>query len=370
MKVDDFLTDIGDILQEDYTTSPVWTKAEVFGYIKQALKMFCQMTQLFDKSENILVNGTTGEAPVPEDYEHSYFIQFNQLMQDAVSLNDLDFVQDGWLSGTSGTPKAASILGSGSGSAIRFAPVPSSVYDGGPTATPTAGLVISDGGSNWTVTCNHGILVTTAGGVTPTTPVIEGPSTYWDLTISNVGILATTASTSTTPDDISLVDSLGGSNDWLVRCTDTGVIYTETVYTNYGIGVAAMLDYGDYQDFNSGGGVVSANYGIIVDAYADSLTTTPSSMIKVNGPVGLSLFCRTNTEAATVWYKGSHRDLGSYYHEIWLYGGLFPILKHGVLALAYAQDGDGRDDQKAELFKNIFFAECTSIRGIFESRWE
>ena len=35
MKVEDFLTDLGDVLQEDYVTNPVWTKAEVFGYVQQ-----------------------------------------------------------------------------------------------------------------------------------------------------------------------------------------------------------------------------------------------------------------------------------------------------------------------------------------------
>ena len=71
-----------------------------------------------------------------------------------------------------------------------------------------------------------------------------------------------------------------------------------------------------------------------------------------------------------MWYKGSHRDLGGYYSDIWLSGGFMPVLKHGVLALAFGHDGDGKDTEKAELFKNIFFAECTSIRGIFESRWD
>ena len=369
MRVEDFLTDIGDVLQEDYTTNPVWTKAEVFGYIKQALKMFCQLTQLFDKVENRLVSGTTGEAAVPEDFEQSYFIQFSQLMKDAVSLEDLDFVEDGWLSGSTGTPVSASVVGSGSGSVVRFAPVPSSVYDGGPTATSTSGLTISDGGVDWLVRTLSGVIQTVATPGTPTTPVIAGPTTYWDLTISVAGVLIMTLSASTTADVIGLQDANTTNIYWQLSCTDSGVLVTTPTYENIGIGVSALLDNVIYQEFTAGGSA-NANYGVIVDAYADDTSTTPADIARVDSVYGVSLFGRTNTKAATVWYKGSHRDLDTYYNEIQLSPGLVPVLKHGVLALAFGHDGDGRDAEKSELFKNIFFAECTSIRGIFESRWE
>ena len=370
MKVADFLTDIGDALQEDYTTNPVWTKAEVFGYTRQALKMFCQLTQLFDKVENRLVKGATGEALVSEDFEQSYLIQFSQLVKDVVSLEDLDFVEDGWLSGSTGTPESASVVGSGSGSVVRFAPIPSSVYDGGNTASPVAGLTLTFGGNSWLVTCDRGVLITTSTPFVPAIiPVLAGPTTYWGLVIDLTGQLETSSTTPTTTTDVSLVDASGGSNDWLLTCDDNGVLRTESVYTNYGIGVAADLDFGTYQEFTAGGSA-NANYGIIVDAFADDSSTTPANIAKVDSVYGVSLFGRTNTEAATVWYKGSHRDLDGVYNEIQLSPGLVPVLKHGVLALAFGHDGDGKDVEKSELFKNIFFAECTSIRGIFESRWE
>jgi len=368
MLVNDLLTDIGQYLQEDYSTSPVWTKAEVFGYLKQVVSMFCQLTQLVDKNQIRLINATSGEADVPKDFETLYFAQHELTHLDIVDLQELDFVSDTWAKGTTGTPGAVSVIGSGDNAAVRFTPVPSSVWDGGSTASPTAGLVLYDGSAYWAVSCNHGV-IGTAGGIAPAaTPVLAGPSTYWDLTVSNVGLLITTASSSTSADDVALADASGGSNTWLLTCTDAGALRTSTVYTNYGIGVAVDLDYGTLQDFDAGGSA-SENYGVIVDAYATASATTPANIVRLDSSIGVSLYANTSSEAGMLWYKGRLPELAGYDSELWLSDGFVPIVLHGVLALAFAHDGDGRDLEKAKLMQAIFMSECTAVKEIFQARW-
>jgi len=363
MRVNDFLTDLGDMLQEDYVTSPVWTKAEVFGYVRQTLKTFCQLTQLIDRHENRLVNGTDGGVSMPEDFDQLYMVQFSQLMKDIVTVEEFDFAQDGWLSDVKGVPMASTVVGSGGSATVGFAPVPSSVYDGGVSPGTTLTVRLDSGTDEWLLTVTAGVLSTAISAGAASTLVIAGPSTYWDLGITVAGQLTLTASASTSADTVILQDAGSTHLHWEVESSDSGELITGASGGQYGLGVAAILDTTTYQDFDQ-------EYGIIVDAYADSVSSTPADVVKVNSPVGVSLVGRSGDEAATVWYKGSHRDLGSYYNDIWLSDGLMPVLKHGVLALAFGHDGDGRDVEKAELMKNIFFAECTSIRGIFESRWE
>ena len=362
MKVSDFLDVLGNYLQEDYSTSPVWTQAECFGYLKQVVRVFCDLTGIVDRNEIRLINGTTGEADVPKDFNSVYFTQHELRYLDIVDMNELDFVSGTWLGGTTGTPKASSVIGSGDGAVIRYVPVPTSVYDGGPSASPTAGLTLAVGGVYWVVTCAHGVPITTVGAGPATTPVIAGPSTFWDLTVSATGELLTAASTATTADSISLVDATSGSNDWLLLCTDAGVLYTQSVYTNYGIAVAAALDFADYQDFDS-------EYGVIVDAYATASTTSPTNLARLDSSIGVSLFARTSSETGMVWYKGSLDELSGMYSEVWLNDGFISVLVHGVMSLAFGHDGDGRDLDKAKLMGTIFTAECQAIKAGFQTRW-
>ena len=362
MKVDDFLTTVGSYLQEDFTTSPVWTKTEVFGYLKQVIRVFCDLTKLVDKNEIRLINATTGEADMPKDFDSLYFAQHELKHLDVVTLDELDFVSDTWAKGTTGTPGAVSLIGSGTNAVVRYVPVPTSVWDGGSSASPVAGLLLDDGVAIWTVTCDHGLVSTTVSAGVGATPVLAGPTTYWDLTINTLGELITTASASTTADDVSLVDTSGGANDWMLVCTDGGALRTYTVYTNYGIGVAADLDYGSLQDFDT-------EYGVVVDAYAQASATTPANAARLNTSIGTSLYANTSTETGMVWYKGTLSELGGYGSEIWLSEGFIPILLHGVLSAAYNHDGDGRDVQKAKLMQAVFLSECQSTKEIFQTRW-
>ena len=363
MKVSDFIDILGEYLQEDYTTSPIWTKDEMLKYIRQGVKVFSGLTGLVDKNEIRLINATSGEIDMPGDFNELYFIQHEKSSVDVVELQDLDFVSGTWSANGTGSPMAVSVIGSGDNAVAKYVPVPSSVWDGGSSISVTPGLRLDSGVNLWDVTATNGVIVTTSvGGGATTAPVIAGPSTYWDLTITLAGVLETSSSASTTADNIALLDSTSTSLAWLLFCTDSGDLYTTLMMTNYGIATGAIVDNAFLQDFDS-------EYGIIVDAYAQGSATSPDYVVRLDDVLGVSLFARTTDETGMVWYKGSLRDVNNVLSDLWINPVYVPILAHGVLGLAFGHDGDGRDLAKAKLLNAIFTMECATIKESFKRRW-
>lgn len=372
MLVNDFLDTVGDYLQEDYTTSPIWTKAELLNVVRQVYRQFCTVTGLVDKTEIRLINGTTGEMDLPKDFESAYFVQHEQNNVDIAELDELDFVSGTWLAGTSGTPKAATVFGSGDNAVVRFVPVPSSVWAGGSANTLTkTGLILqhSLATSRYTVTVASGVLVTTAvGSGTVHYPTIAGPSTVWELRVTSDGILYTTA-TSGGAAYYGLLDTDTNNTYWELSCSDSGELVTTPEYLGYGLTTSALIDNAIYQDFSADGSGSSAEYGVVVDTYAQASSTSPSYTSRANSARGLALYAYTSDEAGMVWYKGSLPELGGLYSELRLSAGFIPVLLHGVLSMAFSMRGDGHDPQKAELLGQVFISECEAIRRGFEYRW-
>jgi hypothetical protein len=149
---------------------------------------------------------------------------------------------------------------------------------------------------------------------------------------------------------------------------DNGVLRTSPIYTHIGLAVAALLDYSTFIDFTAGGGA-SAEYGIIVDAYCGSLTSTPDNVIRLNKSRGVSLYAHTSDETGMIWYRGKADPIQTRYSQLWLNNAFVPILLHGVLSLCFGAHGDGYDATKARLMDAIFRAECRTVKEIFSSRW-
>jgi len=364
MRVNEFLDIAGNYLQEDFSTSPVWTKDELLGCVRQVYRQFCVLTGLVDKTEIRLINGTTGEADVPKDFESLYFAQHEQRHLDIVKLDELDFVSGTWLGGTTGTPNAVSVIGSGDNAAVRYVPVPSSVWAGGSDSTlDMTAVYLTGGGNQYLVDVVDGILRTTLAVGADNYPVIASPSgNRFMLLVTTNGELHTFAMpVGTAVDYVGLTDA---SSDliWELTCTDSGELVTTPEYAHIGLATAALIDNATYQDFDT-------EYGIVVDMYADGSTTSPAYVGRVNSSRGLSLYAYTSDEAGMLWYKGALPELGSLYSELKLSSGFLPVILHGVLSLAYAHNGDGRDPQKAELLSQVFIAECEAIKRGFEFRW-
>lgn len=371
MQVSDFIDVVGNYLQEDFSTSPVWTQLELLDYTRQVYRTFCALTGLVDKTEIRLINGTTGEADVPKDFDSLQMAQFEQRQLDIVELDELDFVSGTWASGTTGTPNAVTVIGSGDNAVVRYVPVPSSVWDGGFDYTLIkTGLTVGVGASQrYTVSVLSGVLYTTAAVAGAyTNPVLPGVGNYWQISTSTDGELITTLVGTTVTRTYALLDGDGSGLYWVLTCTADGELVTSPEYLDYGLGVSALVDYGDYMDFTGYGGG-NAEHGVITDLYADGSATSPSYVGRANSSRGLSLYAHTSDETGMLWYKGALPELGCLYSELKIRDAFVPVLLHGVLSLAYAQNGDGQDTQKAELMTNVFIAECEAIRRSFQYRW-
>ena len=364
MKVNDFLIEIGDMLQEDFSYEVLWTKAELLYYLAQVIREFSMLTGVVDRSRIRLVDATTGEATVPSDFNRAYYILFDQHYKDIVQVSELDFIDDDWLiGGTATVPQASTVFGSGSNAKIRFVPVPSTVigaYGASVITTPT----LADSGSVvWTISITIlGALSSAIAGASGQTIVLIGPTTFWDLSISATGVLSTAASTAIAGSTIYITDA--NSVVWSVIVSDTGVIIAKPLY---GLAVHATLDGVD-QTFTTGANSTNANYGVIVDTYATGVSTTPDAVARVNSPVGITIYDRTSDDAAFVWYKGHVEPVPTIDSELFLSSALLPIVKHGVLSLAFSHDGDGQDLNKAKTLRAIFIAECTAVKQMFERR--
>jgi len=369
MRVNEFLDIVGDYLQEDFSMNPVWPKDTLFGVVSQMYQQFCTLTGLIDKTEIRLINGTTGEMDVPKDFESGYFVQHEQKHVDIVEHDELDFVSGTWLGGTTGTPKAATVIGSGDSAVIRFVPRPSAVYGGG-IIGGTVGLTLGVDGVYYSVTTNAGVLVTTAGASAPgaTPKLVDSLGVFWLLSVNSSGVLVTSLSTGPAS-VVTLSDDTGTGIEWVVTVSTTGELITKPVDFTYGLETSALVDNLTFQDFASDGSGASAELGVIVDAYAQSSATTPDYTCRVNSSRGLILYAYTSDEAGMVWYKGILPELNNLYSEIKLSTGFMPVLLHGVLSIAFSLDCDGRDLQKAELLGQVFVAECEAIKRGFEYRW-
>ena len=130
-----------------------------------------------------------------------------------------------------------------------------------------------------------------------------------------------------------------------------------TPYT-YGLIVAAALA-GTSQTFNQ-------EYGIVVDAYATGVSTTPSDVIRLDAPRGTSLHNLTADESAMLWYKGTLDDTPTEQSELWLNDVFVTVLKRKVLSLCYNHDYSGRDVAKSKLLDMIFKSECAAIKRMFQ----
>ena len=365
MQVNDFLVIVGNYLQEDFVNSPVWTKVELLGYTKQIYRIFCQLTGLIDKTEIRLINATTGEADVPKDFEHLWFAQFEQRNLDITELDELDFVFSTWASGAPGTPDAVTVIGSGDNAVARYVPRPSSVWDGGSSHTlVTPDLFMTGGGNQYLVYTFVGVLVSTLATGADFYPVLVSPGgNKYRLAITIDGCVGTVAVASGTPSMyLGLPDAYSPSSYWEVTVSDEGVLTTTPQYLDYGIELAALVDNSMYQDFNS-------EYGVIVDMYADESITSPAYTGRVNTSRGISLYAHTSDESGMIWYRGSLPELGSQYSELLLSDAFIPVILHGVLSLAYSHNSDGRDVQKSKLLNQVFRAECEAIRRSFQYRW-
>uniref|UniRef100_A0A6M3IGK1 Uncharacterized protein n=1 Tax=viral metagenome TaxID=1070528 RepID=A0A6M3IGK1_9ZZZZ len=361
MNVSTFVNHVADILQEDFTYAPQWTKASLLSITRQALREFSERTLLDDKNIIRMVNATTGESDMPEDFISAYYLMFSQSMTDIVQLGELDFVSGSWLVGTTGIPRAATEIGSGDDTVVRFVPVPTSVSAA--TAGVSAYEEIQDsGGDRWEITFLAGVVLTTeVAGTTTSVPssitVWGDSSTYWELTIGTDGVLTTTTTGVASKDTHIVEDSTSGEL-WELYTDSNGVL--DPTWRMGGLAVRFDID-GTDQDFSS-------EYGVIVDAYVGTPSTSTDTTIYVNRPTGVSLFARTSEEAAYVWYKGQVEDVLTLHSELWINDCMVPVLLHGVLGMAYAQEGDGQDLDKSELLRQVFVSECESLKRIFQRR--
>jgi hypothetical protein len=368
MKVDDLLDIAGDYLQEDYVTSPVWTKAQLLECVRQVYRQFCALTGLVDRSEIRLISGTTGEADVPKDFESLYFAQYEQTHLDIAELDELDFVSGTWLGGTTGTPKAVSVIGSGDNAVVRYVPVPSGVWDGGTASADldkTVTYMRASTAHRFQVWANNGVLylepVAWASPYGELYIRVPGVGNSWEVRLTSDGELYTNITTEATS-NIAFPDGDVSGVYWSVSCTADGELVTSPENSIYGLGVGAMIDSNIWQDFDS-------EYGVVVDMYADGAATSPDYVGRMNSYRGLSLYAYTSDDTGMLWYKGSLPELGSVHGELVLSEGFIPVVLHGVLSMAYGLNGDGQDLHKAGLLSKVFVAECEAIRRGFEFRW-
>jgi len=112
----------------------------------------------------------------------------------------------------------------------------------------------------------------------------------------------------------------------------------------------------------------NANYGVVVDAYATGVSIAPAATVRLDGPFGVSVITRTSDSSAMLWYKGEVFPVSSVDSELLVSTAFHPVIKHGLLALAYASDNEGRDVDKAKLLRSVFEAECDIIKRMFSRK--
>ena len=363
MNVDDFLDEIGDILQEDFTYAVLWTKAELFKYLKLILREFSGRTLIRDKNVIRIVNGTTGEADLPEDFNQAYYTLFNQIHVDTVPFSDLDFEDSDWIANGTGTPSSGTIIGAGTDAKVKFVPVPSSVSTG--VEGTTTSLGIKDTNDDvWDITFDSGVITTTIdAGATPadysTGAILKHPGgTKYQITIATTGVLSSTASSDVSDYVFYLIPDDTEETAYHLRVTAAGLI--ETINYAYGTTVRIDLD-GTNQTMDQ-------NYGVIVNAFVGAPASASVDSVYVDGPLGTTVHGFMSENSGYIWYKGLVQDPLTTESALFLSGGLRAIVTHGVLSMAFGKDGEGRDSEKAELLRYVFELECEFVKNLYQRK--
>ncbi|MFA5132936.1 MAG: hypothetical protein WC444_06445 [Candidatus Paceibacterota bacterium] len=358
MKANDFISDVLDLLGEDVTYAPIWTPASILSYLRKTLRRFAEATLIVDGDSLRYVSTTTGEANVPSNFLNAHYVSYDKSQLDIVSLGELDFVTATWSLGTTGTsPLAATVMGTGRDATVRVVPVPTGAIGPFGWEVVTSVTLADSSDALWTVSVNTSGVLSTTSVLTGTTQtiILSGPTTFWSLSVDTSGVLSATTSATTTANTVVLADS--SSMGWSVTADDSGVILTSGQYGK----LTRMEINGVNQDFTS-------NYGTVSDAYAQGVASTPTAVVRLDGPYGIVTMGRVSDGALHVWYKGLIDDTPNVESEIYLNDCFIPIIQHGVLALAFNAEGSGRDVDKAKAFEVIFMLECDSVRRIFNRK--
>jgi len=358
MKANDFISDIGDMLGENFSNAPIWTRANILSYLRETLRRFAQLTLIVDSDSLRYVSDTTGEANVSTNFLNAYYNTYDKVQLDIVSLGELDFVVDSWSSGTTGvSPLVSTVMGTGADTTIRVVPVPTNPAGSYGWTSVTSIILADSAGVLWNLVVDTTGVLSPAVVATGTTrlAVLGGPDSYWDLTVGTTGILTTTASSSTTAINVILEDSADVA--WSVTTDDSGVLLTNRQY-----GKLTRFEITDInQDFTS-------NYGVVTNIYAQGVAVTPAVVARLDGPFGSVTMGRVSDGALHVWYKALIDDTPNTESEIYLNNCYIPIIQHGVLSLAYSAEGAGHDIDKAKALEMIFMGECDSVRRIFNKK--
>ncbi|MCP4666292.1 MAG: hypothetical protein GY849_07985 [Deltaproteobacteria bacterium] len=366
MKAIELIEEIGELLGEDFTYSPLWSKDELLSDLIVVVRMFGELTLLVDRCRVCLLDYTTGEITLPDDFGQLFFGQYSQEFLDIVDLNETEFLNEAWLADGTGSPQGITVWGSGDNVKARVIPVPTTIEVPGGGGTGVDSVLIDDGGSIWTVTCSEGVLISTLAGVTASAvQVIYGFGSYWDLGINTSGVLTLTASSSTTDSNLVLTDIAGDGREWAISAGLGGVLETDLGQWGPGLCTGIIVSESGVDTYQTG----NSDYGILVDLYADGVSVSPEHVGKMSEDYGFVQYGDQYLGEGTMWYKGLPRRVDSLYSEVVISKGLLPVIKHGVLARAFSKDGDGQDLEKSNLLGKVFLSECESLKNTFGKRW-
>jgi hypothetical protein len=366
MKATELIDEVGELLGEDFSNNPLWSKVELLKDLKVIVQLFGELTLLVDRCSVRLLDYNTGEMTLPGDFGQMYFGQYSQDFLDVVDLGETEFLDTLWAAQGKEVPQGITTWGIGGDAKGKVIPVPTTIEVPAGSGSAVASIGVADSGAGvWTVVCTNGVLVTSSGGSASAVQVVEGFGNYWDLGVSTSGELTLTASSSTTSSDLVLEDTILGGINWSITAGLGGVLVSDLAQGGPGVLTGLIVSEGGvdtYQDFNS-------DYGILVDAYATGVSVSPEHVVKVSSDYGFTLYGSQYLGEGTVWYKGLPQDVHDLFSEVVISDGLLPIIKHGVLARALAKDGDGQDLDKSKFLANVFLSECGAIKDTFGKRW-
>ena len=368
MKATELIDEVGELLGEDFTNNPLWTKAELLKDLKVIIHLFAELTLLVDRCSVRLLDYNTGEMTLPTDFGQLYLGQYSQEFLDVIDLGETEFLDEAWTAEATGTPLGITTWGLGGDAKGKVIPVPTTIEVPAGAGTGVASVGITDSGAGvWTLISTAGILVTSSGGSASAVQVIEGFGNYWDLGVDTSGVLTMTASSSTTSSDLVLTNSTPDGREWSVTAGLGGVLVTDLAQGGPGVLtglIVAESGVDTYQDFDP-----ATDYGILVDMYADGVSTSPEHVAKLADDFGVTQYGDQYLGESTIWYKGLPQPVYDLYSEVVISEGLLPIIKHGVLARALSKDGDGQDLEKSKFLSNVFVSECKAVRDTFGKRW-
>jgi len=368
MKATELIDEVGELLGEDFTNNPLWSKVELLKDLKVVVQLFGELTLLVDRCSVRLLDYNTGEMTMPKDFGQMYFGQYSQEFLDLVDLGETEFLDEAWAAEGKDTPQGFTTWGLGGDARGKIIPVPTTIEVPVGSGTGVASIGITDGGASvWTLVCTSGVLITSAGGSSSAVQVVEGFGNYWDLGITAAGELTLTVSSSVTSSDLVLTNSTPDGREWSITAGLGGVLVTGLAQGGPGVLTGLIVSESGvdtYQDFNP-----ATDYGILVDTYADGVSTSPEHVAKLSSDYGVTQYGSQYLGESTVWYKGLPQTVHDLYNEVVISDWLLPVVKHGILARALAKDGDGQDLDKSKLLASIFVSECKALRDTFGKRW-